>query len=117
MDVQEAAGAVVALNGEFGVSQRDRVKDAFETVVAEPSVVLDVTKTAYIDSTILGAVLRLRGDVLRNGGAFAIAGPSVMVRRLLEITMLTQLFDVRENLDDVDGVAGFRRIELISDES
>lgn len=118
MDVQQATGGVVlALNGEFDLSQRDRVKDAFETVVAEPSVVVDLEKTAYIDSTILGSLLRLRGDVLRNGGSFALAAPSVMVQRLLDITMLTQLFDVRENVAAVEGIAGFRRIELISDES
>jgi anti-anti-sigma factor len=118
MDVQQATGgAVLALNGEFDLSQRDRVKDAFETIVAEPVVVVDLAKTAYIDSTILGSLLRLRGDVLRNGGSFALAAPSVMVQRLLDITMLTQLFDVRESVDGVDGIAGFRRIELISDES
>jgi anti-anti-sigma factor len=110
-------GAIVALNGEFDLSQRDRLKRAFDDVQGEPCVVVDVSRTAFIDSTVLGSLLRLRGDVIRNGGSFVLAGPSVMVQRLLEITMLTQLFDVREDASGVAEVKTFRRIEVVSDET
>jgi anti-anti-sigma factor len=116
-EARVSSGAVLALNGEFDLSQRDRLKDAFEALAADDTIVVDVTHTAYIDSTALGSLLRFRGDVVRRGGTFVIAGPSVMVQRLLDITMLDKLFDVRANAADVDGIAGFRRIELISDES
>jgi HptB-dependent secretion and biofilm anti anti-sigma factor len=113
---QTTRGAVLALNGEFELTQRDRLKDAFDSVVGDHTVVLDITKTAYIDSTILGSLLRFRGDIVRAGGTLILAGPSVMVQRLLDITMLTQLFDVRQSLAEIEGVAAFRRIEVISEE-
>jgi anti-anti-sigma factor len=110
-------GAILAMNGEFNLSQRDRLKGAFDDIVNERCVVVDLAKTAFIDSTVLGSLLRLRGDVVRNGGSFVLTAPSIMVQRLLEITMLTQLFDVRANATDVAGIEKFRRIELISDET
>jgi anti-anti-sigma factor len=110
-------GAIIALNGEFGVSQRDRLKRAFDDVAREGCVVVDVAKTAFIDSTVPGTLLQFRGDVLRNGGSFVLAAPSVMVQRLLDITMLTQLFDVRQNAHDVEGSGTFRRVEVVSDET
>jgi anti-anti-sigma factor len=116
-DQRTAGGAILALNGEFNLSQRDRLNEAFDEIRNAPCVVVDVAKTAFIDSTVLGSLLRLRGDVIRNGGSFVLTAPSVMVQRLLEITMLTQLFDVRADASDVAGAEGFRRVELISDET
>jgi anti-sigma B factor antagonist len=110
-------GAIVALNGEFDLTQRDNLKVAFDDVKNEPVVVLDISKTAFIDSTVLGSLLRLRGDVIRNGGSFVLAGPSAMVQRLLDITMLTQLFDVRADASDVAGINAFRRVQIVSDET
>ena len=112
-----ARGAILVLNGEFGVSQRDRLKRAFDEVGREGCVVVDVSRTAFIDSTILGSLLQFRGDVVRNGGSFVLAAPSAMVQRLLEITMLTQLFDVRPDAGDVEGSGAFRRVEVVSDET
>ncbi len=110
-------GAILALNGEFNLTQRDRLKRAFDDIVNERCVVVDLAKTAFIDSTVLGSLLRLRADVIRNGGSFVLTSPSVMVQRLLDITMLTQIFDVRAGEHDVAGVEAFRRLELISDET
>jgi anti-anti-sigma factor len=110
-------GAIIALNGEFGVSQRDRLKRAFDDVARDGCVVVDVAKTAFIDSTVLGSLLQFRGDVIRNGGSFVLAAPSAMVQRLLDITMLTQLFDVRQDANDVEGSGAFRRVEVVSDET
>jgi anti-sigma B factor antagonist len=110
-------GAILALNGEFDVSQRDRLKTAFESVLGDSTVILDVTRTAFIDSTVLASLLRLRAEVIERGGVFVVAGSSVMLGRLFEITGLDQLFDLRPTLNDVEGSAGFRRVELISDES
>jgi anti-anti-sigma factor len=110
-------GVILALNGEFGVSQRDRLKRAFDEVARDGCVVVDVAKTAFIDSTVLGSLLQFRGDVVRNGGSFVLASPSAMVQRLLDITMLTQLFDVRQDANDVQGSGAFRRVEVVSDET
>jgi anti-anti-sigma factor len=112
-----AAGAILALNGEFNLTQRDRLKGAFDDILNERTVVVDLARTAFIDSTVLGSLLRLRADVIRNGGSFVLTAPSVMVQRLLEITMLTQIFDVRADASDVAGANAFRRLELISDET
>jgi anti-anti-sigma factor len=116
-DQLTAGGAVLALNGEFDLSQRDSLKRAFDAIQNERCVVVDVAKTAFIDSTVLGSLLRLRGDVIRNGGSFVLVSPSVMVQRLLDITMLTTLFDVRVDAGDIAGSEAFRRLELVSDET
>jgi anti-sigma B factor antagonist len=110
-------GAILALNGEFDVSQRDRLKVAFESVLGDSAVILDVTKTAFIDSTVLASLLRLRAEVIEGGGAFTIAGPSAMIGRLFQITGLDQLFDIRASVEDVEGSERFRRVEVVSDES
>jgi anti-anti-sigma factor len=115
-DKHSTDGVVLTLNGPFGLSQRDRLKDAFAPLVGERTLILDVTRTAYIDSTVLGALLRLRAEMSESGGSLIIAGPSAMVKRLFEITALTQVFDIRETLDDIEGASELRRVEIVSDE-
>jgi anti-anti-sigma factor len=114
-DQLTAGGAILVLNGAFDLTQRDRLKRAFDAIDHERCVVLDLAKTAFIDSTVLGSLLRLRADVLRNGGSFVLVAPSAMLRRLLDITMLSQVFDVRDDSSTVAGIEAFRQIELTSD--
>ena len=81
-----AHGAILALNGEFGVSQRDRLKRAFDEVARDGCVVVDVSKTAFIDSTVLGSLLQFRGDFRPFGGDVTLhAGPDRQAHVLLPV--------------------------------
>ena len=111
---QPPNGTILALVGEFDVGQRERLREAFERVVDQQVIVLDLSRTMYIDSTVLGSLLRLRGKVLERGGALIIAGATPNVRRLLEMTRLAGLFDIRDSLVEVQNAEVLRRADIVA---
>lgn len=98
-DVAEAT--IVALDGEFDLAQRQRVNDAFEAVADDSLVVIDLERAQYIDSTVLSCLIRLRRDLTDRGGTLVLARPRPMVKRLLEVAGLSELFDIRPTLAEV----------------
>jgi anti-anti-sigma factor len=116
---QIAGTTVVSLNGEFDVGQRDRLDDAFAAALGSSLVVLDLERTEYLDSTVLSCLMRLHKTVLERNGRLILVRVPAIVHRLLDISQLTRLLDVRGDLRDIESErmlrgGGLRRIELVS---
>jgi anti-anti-sigma factor len=90
---------IVTLEGEFDVSDRRRLADAFAVAAASPTVIVDFSKTSYIDSSALHCVLMLRQSVRDNQSRLVLVGLHDSVRRVFEICHLEPLFDIRPNLE------------------
>jgi anti-anti-sigma factor len=51
-----------------------------------------MSAVTFIDATTIGALIAIRNDANRGNNTVIIGGPSRCVRRILELTALTQAF-------------------------
>jgi anti-anti-sigma factor len=85
---------VVTLLGEWDVSNRERLHDAFQALEAKSDVVVDLRGASFFDSTALAELIVLYKRLNAGGRRLeALVGDSNM-RRLLELTSLDALFGV-----------------------
>jgi anti-sigma B factor antagonist len=91
------AVAVVAAKGELDAYSAPDLDAAFADVGAETRVVVDLTKTSFLDSTALGAVVRALRAVDERGGRALVVLPRGPARRIFEITALDGALPVAES--------------------
>jgi anti-anti-sigma factor len=84
----------VVLAGDFDIANRDRLEELLRPALSARSVVLDLSKTTYMDSSALTCLLTFNRDLNSNGGHFVIKHVPRTIRRVLEITHLDEIFDV-----------------------
>lgn len=101
---REKAGpaAVVRLQGEVGMQEAEQMRDFLEAVAAEknPLVVLDMAEIDFICSLGLGAIIVLHLRSRRHEGKIRLVGPRPSVRKVLETTRLTKLFEVFTTVEE-----------------
>jgi anti-anti-sigma factor len=107
---------VIRLEGEFDLSERHRLADAFAVPSSAPIVVLDLSRATYVDSIFLKHLIVLDTATRLRRARLFVVGPSPALRRLFAICKLDESFVVRNSLDEVDGVdpARLRRLTLIA---
>jgi anti-sigma B factor antagonist len=72
----------------------------------EPSALaIDLSEVTFIDSTVIGILAMADKRAGRNGGHVAILGASERVRRVLQMTGLATVLDLRDSVQDL-GSAG-----------
>jgi anti-sigma B factor antagonist len=76
---------------------RERLKDLVES--GQRRIVLDLSGVDYIDSAGLGALVAGAASVRRGGGELKLANLTERVRGLMQITRLSTLFEVYDNLE------------------
>ena len=94
-------GHLIAATGELDISAAPRLSTVLAFASASPGgrLVLDLSEVAFIDSTALGTILKAAAQLDEAGTSLAVVAPEGPVRRLLEMTNLTQrfrLFSTRE---------------------
>lgn len=92
--------SVVTLDGEFDLADRQRLADAFEVAQQGGVVIVDFSRTTYIDSTVLWQLVKLRS---RNGAKrpveLILTQPSGSVLRLFDVSQIFDLFVVRPSAE------------------
>jgi anti-anti-sigma factor len=98
--------SVVKLQGEFDLADRQRLADAFEVAASDPIVIVDLGLTAYMDSTILRELVKLRNMMALRTGKLLLTKPTGSVWRLFDVTQVGGLFEmcagVEAQLTDLD---------------
>ena len=93
--------AVVAIAGEHDADSADALVEALrDRLGLRLPVLVDLSDATFVDSTILGVLLRARQQADRLGLAFALvvpADPASPVRRLVEVTMLRGVFAIYDD--------------------
>ncbi|GAA1828099.1 STAS domain-containing protein [Luedemannella flava] len=86
--------AVVAVNGELDLATAPDLAAAIDGQVEQGrvNVVLDLADLSFCDSAGLRVFVRYRRQLDEAGGRFLVAAPSPMVRRVLEISGLAEMF-------------------------
>jgi anti-anti-sigma factor len=93
---QEAHRAVVTVRGELDAYSAPRLENEINRLVdgGGRDVVLDLSQTGFLDSSGLRAILTAQRRLDETNGRMALRAPSEPVRRLLEITGLTDHFPI-----------------------
>lgn len=93
----ERSVAVVAADGELDAFAEPDLTVALERVAAEPSVVVDLGRVTFLDSTALGAIVRSTRARLERGGEVRVVLPRGAARRIFEMTALDRALPVAES--------------------
>jgi anti-sigma B factor antagonist len=92
--------AVAALRGELDVTEAAGVAAALAAIVVRyPNLVIDLTGLEFIDCCGLRALNEAREQARRAGGDLLLAAPQRLVRRLLGLTGLADVFSVHASLE------------------
>lgn len=97
-----ASGAVlVAVDGQLIVGNRQELKNLVHEALERGGrkFVIDCTRTGYIDSSGLGALVSMSRKVRETGGEMRIAGLNEDLRSLFELTKLDTLFRIHDTTD------------------
>ena len=97
----ERSGAwVLGLEGEFDMAGVPLFEAALETVPAAASLVLDLRELTFLDSSGLLALVGIERRQKEAGGRLrCVVAADGAVQRLIELTQLGLLLDVREEPD------------------
>jgi len=92
---REGDRVVVAMDGELDMASAPRLEEAVQSSELEldTTVVLDLQRLQFIDSTGLRAILSLRERCDERGQQFAVTRGSPQVQRLLDITGVSEHLD------------------------
>ena len=99
---------VVEMLGEIDASNSDGVGERLLEVLNDGTapVIIDLTDTLFFDSTALKALVRARTHALAGQGRLsAVIPPSGPVRRIFELTGISRLIPVHDDLDSAIAVA------------
>lgn len=95
--VVHANGTVrVAVRGEIDIASSDELRSALLGLAEQGvrQVTVDLSNLDFIDSTGLGALIRVLKHYRAEGGDLKLAAPTKPVAKVLEITALDHLFEV-----------------------
>ena len=103
-------GHLIVASGELDISATPRLSTVLAMAATSPGglLVLDLIDVTFIDSTALGTILKAASQLDESGTLLAVVAPEGPVRRLLEMTNLTQrfrLFGTRADALEADNAA------------
>ena len=76
---------------------RDKINELSKD---KKTLILNLSEVDYIDSTGLGVMISGRNSLDKAGGKLILASPNESVRKVLELTRLTQLFAIYESEEE-----------------
>lgn len=89
-------GSTLLIAGELDVATAEALVSAVTAFVpaSTPPLTLDLSGVAFVDSSGLGALVRVAHQVAEGGGRVRLRGVSSQVQRLLDITSVASQFDI-----------------------
>ena len=101
-------GHLVTVKGEMDIAANPELSTVLAMAAAAPgsTVVLDLAAVEFIDSTALGTILKAGGEIESAGKRLVVICAGGPVRRLLEMTNLTQRFQLSPTREEALGMAG-----------
>ena len=96
---RDASGVeVVRVEGQLIVGNRQELKDLIQRSLdaGERRILIDFSRTGYIDSSGLGALVSINKRIREAGGELRLSGLNEDLRSLFELTKLDTLFAIAE---------------------
>ena len=96
--------AIVSLVGEHEAFSAEEIQTTLDESIADGlAVIVDLTQSDFIDSAVVTALLRARGDAQSRGQRLALViddSTGWSVRQLLELTGLVSVFPIAGSRED-----------------
>ena len=91
---------IVSLGGEIDLHTAPQLNDALESAVADGAtrVIVDFEGVSFIDSTVLGVLLRTFSRLRSSGGELVLVSDDRRILRTFEITGLDRKFRIESSL-------------------
>ena len=84
---------VIVISGDLDLASADAFVDSAAAAVADLSVLrLDLSEVTFMDSTGLGALIKVRNAMIERGGSVVLVAASAAVERVLELTGMSDVF-------------------------
>jgi anti-sigma B factor antagonist len=89
---------LVQVEGQLIIGNRQELKDMIQAALDknERRILIDFSRTGYIDSSGLGALVSISKRVRETGGELRLSGLNEDLRSLFELTKLDTLFAIAE---------------------
>jgi len=98
MDTTSPRQAYVALTGELDIFRKDEIAATLPDPNALGGAIINLLKATYIDSCVLGMLVKLRREFVSSGGdphnLILVIPKEGPVRRAFELTGLLRLFSI-----------------------
>jgi anti-sigma B factor antagonist len=90
--------AVLQVEGQLIVGNRQELKDLVQSALdrGERRLLIDFSRTGYIDSSGLGALVSISKRIREAGGELRLSGLNEDLRSLFELTKLDTLFGIAD---------------------
>lgn len=90
--------AVISVTGEIDMYTAPQLREAVRQLSSEGRlrVAIDLTPTEFCDSTGLGVLIGARRRLSDSGGSLVVVCANPRIRKLLDLTGLDKVLDVRE---------------------
>lgn len=97
---------IISVEGEFVVNDLVEIRVVFNSFIEEISVkvALDLSKTAYIDSSAITSILNFKGRLNAKSGQLIIFGPNPEVREVFSIISMKNsvpIYSSRQEFEDI----------------
>jgi anti-anti-sigma factor len=96
--IRDRAAGVIALEGELDIAAAPELRRRLDEFEGQ-TLVLDFSRTTFIDSAVLKELLRGRAELSDRGVRLILAGVPAPVRRLMDLTRTFELFEDAPDLD------------------
>jgi anti-anti-sigma factor len=109
VEIQSEETAIVVLHGEHDMATTTEISIALAVAAGCPSILVDVSDCTFIDSTVIGVMLRAAVDARGRAGVLEVVVPrDSSARRGLEIAGVDHLLKFHETRE-----AGIARLDAI----
>ena len=88
-----AGVSVMALRGELDLAAAPLLRARVDAAAGGRALVIDLEETTFIDSAVLKELLRARAELAANDVRLVLAAVPTPVRRLMDLTRTSELFD------------------------
>jgi anti-sigma B factor antagonist len=96
---ERPAGRTLVVSGEIDIATAPRFRAQLEALIAEahsPALV-DLSAVTFFDSSGLAALLAVRKAAERTDVVLVLVNPAPLARRVLEVTAVDGLFEIRDD--------------------
>jgi anti-sigma B factor antagonist len=91
---------VLVLEGELDLAAAPRLQARLADIGSARALVLDLSRASFIDSAVLKELLQARAELAERDVKLVLAGVAPPVRRLLDLTRTSELFEDAANVDE-----------------
>jgi anti-anti-sigma factor len=97
------SAAVVVFSGELDIASKEALREQLDRFSVIEHLCLDFAEVAYMDSTVIGEMIRLHKSRVERGlpNEVVVIGQNQPIRRLFRILHLESVFQVRDAVPDL----------------